>query len=80
MRTILPQYDEDILEVEVISSPPLTAQSLDDEHVRMMSSESSQEKPTTPLTLGESKFRRKPVVPTDISSPLVLPAGNNLRD
>ena len=75
---ILQQY-EDILEVEVISSPPSTAQLSHDEEARVISSETSQEKPITPLTLGGSKFRRKQVVPTDISSPLVLHASDNLE-
>jgi hypothetical protein len=70
----VPAYD-DILEVEVVSSPPATRQVPSDEGFECVaSSQQSQlspQKPTlTPLTLGGSLFRRKAAVPMKDSSPL----------
>ena len=82
-RMILQQYnddddDGDILDVEILSSPPSTALSLDNGKVTIVSQETLQDKVTTPFTLGGSRFRRKPIIPTDISSPLAIPANHDI--
>jgi hypothetical protein len=66
-------YD-DILEVEVVSSPPATGQVPSDEAFEgAASSQQSQPSPqkpaSTPLTLGGSLFRRKAAAPLKDSSP-----------
>jgi hypothetical protein len=64
------QYN-DIREIEAISSPPSRAQSPVNKDVTVLSIDEPQETFTTPPAskLGGSSFRRKPNVPTDISSP-----------
>jgi hypothetical protein len=64
------QYD-DIRMIEVISSPPLRAQSPVNNDIIVISIDEPQEKFATPPAskLGGSSFRRKPFVSTDISSP-----------
>src|SRR5438552_5484084 len=58
-KALLQQHD--ILDVEIISSPPLSTQS-QLEVLTIISTETSQDSPVTPVNLGGSKFRRKPIV------------------
>lgn len=59
--------NEDILEIEVVSSPPREQDGLLAD-IPISKEPVEPLRPVTPLTLGGSKFRRKPVVPD--SSPL----------
>jgi hypothetical protein len=70
----VPAYD-DILEVDVVSSPPATRQVHSDQGFEgaasSQQSQPSPQKPTsTPFTLGGSLFRRKAAAPIKDSSPL----------
>jgi hypothetical protein len=76
-RDLTQQYDDGILDIEVISSPPLRAISPPDQDITVLSMETMEETPVTPLVLGGSKFRRKQIVPTDISSPVTISATHN---
>jgi hypothetical protein len=77
-RKILQEYD-DILDVEIISSPPLSAKSVLDEEITIISHETLPDKPTPLLSLGGAKFRRKTIMTNDISSPLVIPTNNDMN-
>jgi hypothetical protein len=73
------QPDDDFIEVEVLSSPPSRAASPVEDEITLVSFEPFQEEmAVTPLALGGSKFRRKQIVPTDISSPVTISANVEL--
>lgn len=49
-----------------------------DEDIAVISHETTEDKPTTPMALGGSRFRRKPIISTDISSPLIIQANHEM--
>jgi len=78
-RNGISQYDNDFIDVEVVSSPPSRPKSPVDDEITLVSFEPFQEYSTvTPIALGGSKFRRKQIIPGDISSPVTVSATHGI--
>ena len=73
------QYQRDVVDIEIVSSPPLTSGRGLGEDVAIVSLEPSEGRTETPRLLGGSSFRRKQLDPRDISSPVTITAASNLH-
>lgn len=72
-RNRVSQYDDDFIDVEIPSSPLSRPKSPIDDEITLLSFETLQQAQSiTPTALGGSKFRRRQIEPTDISSPVTL--------
>ena len=79
-RNRLTRNVDDFIEVEVLSSPPSRPKSPVDDEITLLSFEPFQQETSTvtPMALGGSNFRRKQIVPTDISSPVTVSATQDI--
>lgn len=78
-RNRVNQDHDDFIDMEILSSPPSRPKSPIDDDITLLSFEPlQQDAAVTPMGLGGSRFRRKQIVPTDISSPITVSATHGL--